>query len=250
MSPVGLRDEVAEPFPSRALHATPSLRVLYELSPVGRPSPRLIAQQSRLPAVRDWAARNVLAAPEVRWMRVRPKELDRSPCEWPPGLVRDPDTHFAAYPPKRIRPAPQRANGRTPRRRIAAIKHTPRVRRKLLLLGAGTVLRAVAHSALVAATVIPTACFTTHGFLLVLVDTSLKESKAMSGIPVVAVADGSAPELSSRNLNEARCSVKIPNTGRRDGFLRSRRDLFHHRNRRAANVVLRRRSAPPARCQA
>jgi hypothetical protein len=87
-----------------------------------------------------------------------------------PRLALGRDTHFAPPPPHRILPAPQRVNGPTPRRRIAAISTHPRVQRKLLLLGAGAVLRTVANSALVAFTAIPTACFTTHGFLLVLVD--------------------------------------------------------------------------------
>jgi hypothetical protein len=53
-------------------------------------------------------------------------------------------------------------------------------------------------------------------------------SKAMSGRRV----RGSAPNL-HRGIS-ARCSDRIPNTRGRHGFLRSRRDLFHHRNQRAA----------------
>jgi hypothetical protein len=86
-------------------------------------------------------------------------------------------------------------------------EHAPRG--KLLLLGAGTVLRAVADSALVAFTAIPTACFTTHGFLLVLVDSVLW--KCRRRCQEYPSSPRQCAEPSSRHL--FRCSDRIPNTG-------------------------------------
>jgi hypothetical protein len=73
---------------------------------------------------------------------------------------------------------------------LSAPRESRQYQQKLLPLAAGTVLRAVAGPALVAVTVIPTACFATHGFLLILalLVSSLEKSKAMSGIPFVHIS--------------------------------------------------------------